>query len=463
MLVISLPLSLVVAAITDPPLALPGCQEKCGNLIIPYPFGVGKGCFKGHDNSYHSYQITCAVGNSSSSNSNSSSKAYVGTGDIEILEMSLDPPEIIVSSYYAFQCFNSSGAETLMQTYWMTMGGTPFTFSATRNKFITIGCDTMANIGEYVDNDFMSGCMSLCGDMKSVRNGSCSGIGCCQTSIPYNLKRFDVAIGSLYNHTRIWQSNPCSFAVLADQNWFTFKLSDLSVDNFNKSTIPVVMDWAIGNQTCETAVRHKKSYACGPNSYCSNSTNGPGYGCFCTHGFQGNPYLPRGCQDIDECEKGYNNSCSPKAICTNLYGSYNCSCPQGYYGDGWINGSRCTRDQRSLPLISIILDSLPLVYDASFSLYLNSTYETFILKLVEMTPNPSPTINGLLESLSHYQISLGRKNTNGEISVFITEMYFHEVAQSDEDKRDVVKAEEGEENLKEASLTIENQFHMAER
>ncbi|KAJ4954353.1 hypothetical protein NE237_011136 [Protea cynaroides] len=66
-------------------------------------------------------------------------------------------------------------------------------------------------------------------------------------------------------------------------------------------------------------------------------------------------------------------------------------------------------------------DSLPLVCDALFSLYLNSTYETFILKLTEMTQNPSPTINGLLESLSHYQISLGRKNTNGEINVFIAE------------------------------------------
>ncbi|KAJ4960490.1 hypothetical protein NE237_020400 [Protea cynaroides] len=69
--------------------------------------------------------------------------------------------------------------------------------------------------------------------------------------------------------------------------------------------------------------------------------------------------------------------------------------------------------------------SLPSVCDASFSPYLNSTEQTFILKLAELTRNPSPTINGPLESPSHYQISLGRKKTDGEISVFGAERYFH--------------------------------------
>ena len=37
--------------------------------------------------------------------------------------------------------------------------------------------------------------------------------------------------------------------------------------------------------------------------------------------------------DIDECGDSSNN-CSPNAICTNTPGSFNCSCNQGYRGDG---------------------------------------------------------------------------------------------------------------------------------
>ncbi|XP_042502097.1 wall-associated receptor kinase 5-like [Macadamia integrifolia] len=296
-----------------------------------------------------SYLITCEAKNGRSL------KPYQGTGPIEVLEMSLEGPAIFNSSFHAYQCFSSSGENTNWQNYWIDMRASPFRFSVTRNKFTAIGCDTLATISEYVAQDFMSGCVSVCSDLGNVKNGSCSGIGCCQTSIPLNLKRFNVTIGSAYNHTKIWRSNPCSFAFLADQDWFTFKLSDFSADRFVSSTIPVVMDWAIGNQTCEVAVGDTQSYACGPNSYCSNSTNGPGYRCFCNDGFQGNPYLSQGCQDINECEKGYNNSCYLSAICTNTFGSYTCSCPRGDHGDGWVNGTRCTHDPKSFPLISIIL------------------------------------------------------------------------------------------------------------
>ncbi|XP_042497330.1 protein PHYTOCHROME KINASE SUBSTRATE 1-like [Macadamia integrifolia] len=66
------------------------------------------------------------------------------------------------------------------------------------------------------------------------------------------------------------------------------------------------------------------------------------------------------------------------------------------------------------------------VREASFSSYLSSTEETFILKLAELTRNSSPTISVPQEPPSHYQISLERKKSrDGEISVFGAERYFN--------------------------------------
>uniref|UniRef100_A0A7N2LFS4 EGF-like domain-containing protein n=1 Tax=Quercus lobata TaxID=97700 RepID=A0A7N2LFS4_QUELO len=49
----------------------------------------------------------------------------------------------------------------------------------------------------------------------------------------------------------------------------------------------MVLDWAIGNDTCEVAL-NKGNYICGANSNCSNRTNGPGYRCKCKEGYEGN-------------------------------------------------------------------------------------------------------------------------------------------------------------------------------
>ncbi|XP_072272970.1 uromodulin-like [Pyxicephalus adspersus] len=78
-------------------------------------------------------------------------------------------------------------------------------------------------------------------------------------------------------------------------------------------------------------------------SYYTNNCNYYGYGycvntigsytCNCSNGFVYKEDF--GCVDIDECADSSLNDCSPLAVCTNqYYGSYTCTCPYGYYGDG---------------------------------------------------------------------------------------------------------------------------------
>jgi EGF domain len=50
-----------------------------------------------------------------------------------------------------------------------------------------------------------------------------------------------------------------------------------------------------------------------------------------------------GCPDINECSLGL-ASCHPQADCTNLPGSYNCSCRRGFNGDGF---TYCNKEKNS--------------------------------------------------------------------------------------------------------------------
>ncbi|POO01054.1 Thrombomodulin [Trema orientale] len=299
-------------------LALPGCRDRCGDLKIPYPFGIGDNCYL-----EEAFNVTC-------DDSASPSIAFLGTSNLNITKISLHNGELEVLQSVAKDCNDGQGNNNVAADFWLS----DFTISATKNKFTAIGCDTYAILEGYRDGQsYTTGCTSLCDRKEDVNFGSCSGAGCCQiTSIPSGLRNITVWLSSYYNHSKVRSFSPCSYAVLAEER--KFKFSETSFEHFEDiKEFPMVLDWAVGNLSCEQA-RRRGNLACAQNSKCVNSNSSSGYLCRCLPGYDGNPYHPDGCQDIDECIKS--NPCI-NGICKNIPGGFKCSCRKGYALDGGTN------------------------------------------------------------------------------------------------------------------------------
>ncbi|XP_074275220.1 wall-associated receptor kinase 5-like [Silene latifolia] len=323
---------------SDPPISKPGCETKCGNVTVPYPFGIGVG----QDGSLCAlasyYNVRCNT-------TFSPAKPFIGTGDLEITDI-IDT-KMRIKNWVDQRCNNS--ALYVFGNTGIDLQSYPIVFSDIENKFTGVGCNTLALIDGTRGQNFTSVCVATCSDLADVVNdGSCSGIGCCQTDIPKGVKSYRISIAELSNDTDVFNYNPCSYGFLAEYKTFIFNVTDLNDIGFKNRTrdsVPVVLEWYIGEgQTCAVAQSNKSSYACQANTNCSDFVSGSskGYLCSCLPGYHGNPYLgPAGCTDIDECANPELNNCSN--ICSNNGGSFSCSCPKGYQGDAMRPGSGCIR------------------------------------------------------------------------------------------------------------------------
>ena len=262
-------LLLIISAVRVASQSNSNCVRKCGNVEIPYPFGTSWGCYR--DESFH---INC-------NNISGTLKPFLANGSLEILNISLNDGELLVSTPLTRDCSNNHS----QQSIW-----SKFPISDRKNKFIAVGCGIIAYVRDS-SGIYASACISSCASRISSVNNSrpCSGRGCCETTVPPGVVQFTV--NTMFNF-----GNSCVFSFVVEKKAFNFSSSDLS-NLRSRSTVPVVLDWAIANKTCEDA-RNSTDYACrAEKSECHNSTNGSGYLCKCSSGFEGNAYdVDHGCK-----------------------------------------------------------------------------------------------------------------------------------------------------------------------
>ncbi|XP_078150875.1 wall-associated receptor kinase 3-like isoform X3 [Carex rostrata] len=310
-------------------LTLPGCPESCGGIPIPYPFGIGNNCSLSDE-----FNVPCDA-----TYNNGTPTPYLGY--FQIMNISPSLGEARVSSFLSSQCYNTTTKKEDVNTGGFLFDATsPFWFNTEKNKFTVIGCNTLAYLLLDLGYNYSVGCLSSCDSLDTLNKyGSCiSGIGCCQTAIPKETNSIYSHFDERYNNSDVYHFSRCSYGMVVEAAQFKFDTTYITTDWLSSSskqgplsyfpTLRMVVNWAIGNTTCDMAQKNKSTFACRSDHSICLTISGHGYLCNCSDGYEGNPYLHGGCQDIDECE--YQNACSKPGKCHNFEGGYRCSCPSGW-------------------------------------------------------------------------------------------------------------------------------------
>nr|GMD53079.1 wall-associated receptor kinase 2-like [Ipomoea batatas] len=331
------------------PIAKPNCLDRCGDVSIPFPFGLTQDCALNP-----AFFINCTT---ATSTDGSPIPLLVDNNNIEVTRISVEG-QLNTKSFIVDRCYNKSESRARQNLLLFSSWSLPselmqLYLNQTGNKFVAVGCDTFGYVyGAADDGSFKTeGCVATCNNTQGgVQNGSCSGFGCCETGIPNVARGVVVSVDSVNYYANTSGIIPCSYVFIVQKEEFNFSTTFLTNTNWYLEREPqftMVLDWTISKQTC--------SEACLGNTTClliNGTFQREGYRCGCKEGYEGNPYLSPGCQDIDEC-KGKNN-CSKNSICINTEGGYECSCMKGYHGDG-MGALGCTVISSNHQSIGLVL------------------------------------------------------------------------------------------------------------
>ncbi|GJN06042.1 hypothetical protein PR202_ga23727 [Eleusine coracana subsp. coracana] len=324
-----------------------GLPTSCGDVSVPYPFGIGTNC------SLPGFDLIC-------DRTHQSPRLLLGNDStLQVVHISLEDSTVHVNDTSGAVKITNYGPLDGNGT-WVGLGsskGITFDVARSRNHLVVTGCNVQVTLlGDR--RNVITGCSSFCPyeDILLFGNGTgmCAGIGCCETPIPIESRNYTVEL-KYYLDPNHDNNSKLPLAVrIADRHWFRRIAYEImpnqnmsaALTNSHLMPVPMVLDWVVA-ATPDMPGTWNVNACCSSNSSCETitNTNDAGYVCRCKDGYEGNPYLDDGCQDVDECV--LHGKCF--GVCTNTAGGYECRCPRGARGNPKILDG-CTKSTLGLSI-----------------------------------------------------------------------------------------------------------------
>jgi hypothetical protein len=111
----------------------PSCETRCGDIEVPYPFGLEEECAINRR-----FRVNCTTVDGATK---------LLRGALEMTKISVKDNKAWLKTYIARQCYNQSRKEMIYENAWTNVTKTPFAVSADDNKIIVLGCRSLATCG----------------------------------------------------------------------------------------------------------------------------------------------------------------------------------------------------------------------------------------------------------------------------------------------------------------------------
>ncbi|CAO2207168.1 unnamed protein product [Urochloa humidicola] len=143
------------------------CTRTCGNISIPYPFGVEPGC-------YHAggFNLTC-------DRSHRPPKLFLGDGTVQVLEIFVSNNTALISGSCVEFTYVDDGHRANGTWGGGLPRGGPFFLSELTSYVMALGCALQIDIWGGEDDDLLGSCTAVCPPSPRDSGDIIAGTGAC--------------------------------------------------------------------------------------------------------------------------------------------------------------------------------------------------------------------------------------------------------------------------------------------